>query len=98
MLLVITLKQLAILSVSIELLKASLGWCLTGHQKLYVQQWKSSRGGNSHERCHEAIGNLCPVDVYEDRAEDKISTRRQIQQRTFQQRRKWNSRLIRQAV
>ena len=41
----------------------------------------------NHQRYHEALGNLRPVDVYQGRTEQVLSRRKEVQQRTIQARR-----------
>ena len=47
----------------------------------------------NHERYHQALGNLRPIDVYEGRAEEIISRRRVLKSRTTAARRQHNSTL-----
>ena len=44
----------------------------------------------NNERCHEAIGKLQPVDVYQGRAEKILRRRKQVKQETTQLRRESN--------
>lgn len=48
------------------------------------QQWYN------HERYHQALGNLRPVDVYEGRARTVLSRRKRLQVRTLAARRQYN--------
>ena len=47
----------------------------------------------NHERYYEAIGNVRPIDMYEGRAEEILARRKEVQTKTFEERRKWNLQL-----
>ena len=47
----------------------------------------------NHERYHEAIGNVQPIDMYKGRAEEILARRKEVQAKTFEERRKWNLQL-----
>jgi hypothetical protein len=44
----------------------------------------------NHERYHEALGNVRPVDVYRGRREEILSRRREVKRRTLDLRRQHN--------
>ena len=44
----------------------------------------------NHERYHESIGNLRPVDVYKGRAEEILSRREELKRQTLRARREYN--------
>lgn len=48
------------------------------------------RAWYNHERYHEALGNLRPVDVYEGRGPAILARRKEVRERTIKQRRQWN--------
>ena len=47
----------------------------------------------NHERYHEAIGSVRPIDMYKGRAEEILARRKEVQAKTFEERRKWNLQL-----
>ncbi len=49
----------------------------------------------NHERYHEALGNLRPVEVYRGRGQQVLSRRKEVQRRTVQARRHHNLALVR---
>jgi len=48
----------------------------------------------NHQRYHQALGNLRPVDVYQGRTEQALSRRKEVQRRTVQAPRRHNLALV----
>ena len=47
----------------------------------------------NHQRYHEALGNVTPVDVYHGRKDDVLARRKEAKRRTLRARREYNHRL-----
>jgi len=61
-------------------------WELAQAIKAFVEYY-------NHERYHEALENLTPVDVYSGKGEEVLSRREKIKQKTLQKRRQFNLQL-----
>ena len=70
--------------------KDRLGLVIYGSPRELESAVEEFKDWYNHERYHEGIGNLRPMEVYEGRAEEILAKRKEVQARTIERRRQWN--------